>query len=198
MSEAAPLLHNSGWAPRATLVWNGLDRRTPWPLAGRGDDSGRPRWQTLRCDLDRPAPVAPGQPPDLLACPGADPCAALLQLLGVAPAGSPDVALGALIDERIRTLRLPAVIPVEPHIDRADLTRDGVVPVDLLTIVALQARAVGRLLVRDGDNRLARVQHITRATGTDGGFRFQWILKLYMDGPLRDRIAAATGKRRAP
>jgi hypothetical protein len=184
LSEPADLLHNSGWGPRASIVWNGFEPKSIWSVAGAGGERRRPAWQTLRFDLDQP-PVQPGQCSGLAA---ADPAAALLQLLGVAPGERPGAALTALIDQRIRELRLPPVIPVEPVIPPAELARPEAQAADLLTLVALQAKTAGRLLVRDGDTRLSRIEHRLADGPTAGIARYQWPLRLHLDPGLADRL----------
>ncbi len=187
MSEPADLLHNSGWGPRASIVWNGFEPKRMFRPGNAAADRPRPAWRTLRFDLAQPAPE-PGKAGDPPGLADADPAAALLQLLGVATGECPGATLTALIDQRIRELELPPVIPVETRIPPTNFDRPELPVADLLTVVALQAKTAGRLLVRDGDTRLSRIEHQVARGPTAGVARYQWPLRLYLAPELADRL----------
>lgn len=169
------------------IEWN-RDTAPPNPRDPRATLQ-RPAWHTLRVDFDRPKAQKRGHPGYLIGINGADPVVALLELLGEHRVASPDERLAELIDARIRELDLPPVLAADPVIDPGALRYSGALRSDLLTVIALQSRSAGRLLVRDCATRLTAIQ--TRAGRfSRGRRRFQWAVKLYLQPDLVARISA--------
>jgi len=183
MSEHAPQLCNMGGPPRATMVWNGREAGA----AGGGPANGG--WCTLRVVFDRPnAPDAKGRG-RLLGRPDVDPTHALLPLLGHAEAGDPERTLTALIETRIAELELPEVLPAGPAIDTTSWQKPVGHITDLLTVLALQAKTVGRLVLRDGETRLVRIRTCQSPPGQQVQ-RFEWAHRVFIDDALSARIKA--------
>ena len=187
MSDITPLLHNSGYAPRASVTWNGprsASGRSPEP-----EERGK-RWTLITCGYrgrrDDPEGFA-----TLLDVPEAETSRALLRLTGHGwGVDDPEARLLGLIHERILALQLPPVLPrlANKTYDK-ELRYPGGVSTDLLSVLALQTHSVGSLLLRDGQPQLSRVLWKDNDEGPSHWWRV-WYVELFIDQGIRKRLAA--------
>lgn len=154
MNDTTPLLHNTGYAPRASITWNGKTigsspasaaLTTRWRVVSAAcDELAEPAKAVIERFIERRVTA-----PQLV-----------LALLGTrATARQADTLLLERVVERIRGLNLPAILPRNPDEGHAKgvLARGGIVVADLLTAVTLQVHGVGSLLLRDGSPNLSRI-----------------------------------------